>query len=114
MDFELRYWVKPHREFMWPHASAASTLIAYPTATPYWSFSRIIIFVEGRLKHDLHLRLVNGFMPDGVQNVYYPEEMAVQLWHLPSDTHGVIESDVLAAYTRGLPFTFTTTLRRRS
>ncbi len=45
-------------------------------------------------------------MPDGVQNVYYPEDMAVQLWHLPGDSDGVIESDLLAAYTRGLPFTY--------
>ena len=45
-------------------------------------------------------------MPDGVQNVYYPEDMAVQLWHLGDDALGVIESGVVAAYTRGLPFTF--------
>ncbi|WP_336617892.1 hypothetical protein, partial [Bacteroides acidifaciens] len=61
---------------------------------------------EGTLKHDLHLRLVNDLMPDGVQNVYYPEDMAVQLWHLPGDSDGVIESDLLAAYTRELPFTY--------
>lgn len=30
----------------------------------------------------------------------------MQLWHLATDTEGVIECDALAAYTRGLPFTY--------
>lgn len=105
VDFELRYWVKHNREFV-----ASRIGGVYSNCTPDGD-ALLVIFkdhnlCEGTLKHDLHLRLVNGFMPDGVQNVYFPEEMAVQLWHLPSDTNGVIESDMLAAYTRGLPFTY--------
>lgn len=100
VDFELRYWVKPGRQFI-----ASRIGGEYTNCTPDGDALLVIFkdhgFCEGVLKHELHLRLVNGFMPDGVQNVYYPEDMAVQLWHL-----GVIESGVVAAYTRGLPFTF--------
>lgn len=105
VDFELRYWVKHNREFV-----ASRIGGVYSNCTPDGD-ALLVIFkdhnlCEGTLKHDLHLRLVNDLMPDGVQNVYYPEDMAVQLWHLPGDTDGVIESDMLAAYTRGLPFTY--------
>ncbi len=72
VDFELRYWVKPGRQFI-----ASRVGGEYTNCTP-----------------------------DGEQNVYYPEDMAVQLWHLGDDALGVIESGVVAAYTRGLPFTF--------
>lgn len=105
VDFELRYWVKPGRQFV---ASCVGGV--YSNCTP--DGDALLVFFkdhglcEGVLKHELHLRLVNGLMPDGVQNVYYPEDMAVQLWHLASDTDGVVESDMLAAYTRGLPFTY--------
>lgn len=105
VDFELRYWVKHNREFV-----ASRIGGVYSNCTPDGD-ALLVIFkdhnlCEGTLKHDLHLRLVNDLMPDGVQNVYYPEDMAVQLWHLPGDSDGVIESDLLAAYTRGLPFTY--------
>ena len=105
VDFELRYWVKHGREFV---ASRRSGV--YTNCTPDGD-ALLVIFkdhnlCEGTLKHELHLRLLNDIMPDGVQNVYYPEDMAVELWHLPTDTAGVIESDMLAAYTRGLPFTW--------
>ena len=105
VDFELRYWVKPGRQFI-----ASRVGGEYTNCTPDGDALLVIFkdhgFCEGVLKHELHLRLVNGFMPDGVQNVYYPEDMAVQLWHLGDDALGVIESGVVAAYTRGLPFTF--------
>lgn len=105
VDFELRYWVKHNREFV-----ASRIGGVYSNCTPDGD-ALLVIFkdhnlCEGTLKHELHLRLVNDLMPDGVQNLYYPEDMAVQLWHLPGDTDGVIESDLLAAYTRGLPFTY--------
>jgi hypothetical protein len=105
VDFELRYWVKHGREFV-----AARRAGVYQNCTPDGD-ALLVIFkdhnlCEGTLKHELHLQLVNDLMPDGVQNVYYPEDMAVQLWHLATDTAGVIESDMLAAYTRGLPFTY--------
>lgn len=45
-------------------------------------------------------------MPDGLQNVYYPADPAVELWQFATDSPGVIECDALAAYTRGLPFTY--------
>ncbi len=105
VDFELRYWVKPGRQFV-----ASRIAGEYTNCTPDGDALLVIFkdhgFCEGVLKHELHLRLVNGFMPDGVQNVYYPEDMAVQLWHLGDDALGVVESGVVAAYTRGLPFTF--------
>lgn len=105
VDFELRYWVKPGRYFV------ASRIAGNYTNCHQDGDALLVIFkdhgfCEGVLKHELHLRLVNGFMPDGVQNVYYPEDMCVQLWHLGDDALGVIESGVVAAYTRGLPFTF--------
>ncbi len=105
VDFELRYWVKPGRQFV-----ASRIGGEYTNCTPDGDALLVIFkdhgFCEGVLKHELHLRLVNGFMPNGVQNVYYPEDMAVQLWRLGDDALGVIESGVVAAYTRGLPFTF--------
>ncbi len=105
VDFEIRYWVKPGRQFV-----ASRIGGEYTNCTPDGDALLVIFkdhgFCEGILKHELHLRLVNGFMPDGVQNVYYPEDMAVQLWHLGDDALGVIESGLVAAYTRGLPFTF--------
>ncbi len=61
---------------------------------------------EGNLCRELHLKLINNLMPDGLQNVYYPEKINVYLWHLTTDTDGVMECDALAAYTRGLPFTY--------
>ena len=105
VDFELRYWVKPGRYFV------ASRIAGNYTNCRQDGDALLVIFkdhgfCEGVLKHEMHLRLVNGFMPDGVQNVYYPEDMGVQLWHLGDDALGVIESGVVAAYTRGLPFTF--------
>ena len=60
---------------------------------------------EGELHHELHLKLDNPMFGDGVQNVYYPEHMQIWLWAGASDTEGVLESDVMAAYTRGLRFT---------
>lgn len=105
VDFELRYWVKPGRQFV-----ASRIAGEFTNCTPDGDAILVIFkdhgFCEGILKHELHLRLDNNFMPDGVQNVYYPEDMAVQLWHLGDDSIGVIESGVVAAYTRGLPFTF--------
>lgn len=105
VDFELRYWVKPGRQFV-----ASRIDGSYTNCTPDGDALLVIFkdhgFCEGVLKHELHLHLVNEFMPDGIQNVYYPEDMCVQLWHLGDDALGVIESGVVAAYTRGLPFTF--------
>lgn len=105
VDFELRYWVKPGRYFV-----ASRIAGSYTNCTPDGDALLVIFkdhgFCEGILKHELHLRLVNGFMPDGIQNVYYPEDMRVQLWHLGDDALGVVESGLVAAYTRGLPFTF--------
>lgn len=105
VDFELRYWVKHGRQFVASRIDGVFT-----NCTPDGD-ALLVIFkdhglCEGTLKHELHLRLANDLMPDGVQNVYYPEDLGVELWQFSGDTTGVIESDVLAAYTRGLPFTF--------
>lgn len=61
---------------------------------------------EGELRHELHLALNNALFDDGVQNVYYPENLKIWLWDKASDTDGVIESDCVAAYTRGEKFTW--------
>ena len=61
---------------------------------------------EGELRHELHLALNNALFDDGVQNVYYPESLKIWLWDKASDTDGVIESDCVAAYTRGEKFTW--------
>lgn len=53
---------------------------------------------EGELHHELHLKLDNIVFDDGIQNVYYPENMNIVLWNGKSDTDGVLESDVIAAY----------------
>lgn len=105
VDFELRYWVKHGRQFVASRINGVFT-----NCTPDGD-ALLVIFkdhglCEGTLKHELHLRLANGLMPDGVQNVYYPEDPNIDLWQFAGDTTGVIESDVLAAYTRGLPFTY--------
>lgn len=105
VDFELRYWVKPGRQFV-ASRIAGNYTNCHPDGDALLVIFKDHGFCEGVLKHELHLRLANDFMPDGVQNVYYPEDMRVQLWHLGDDALGVIESGVVAAYTRGLPFTF--------
>lgn len=105
VDFELRYWVKPGRQFV-ASRIAGNYTNCHPDGDALLVIFKDHGFCEGVLKHELHLRLANDFMPDGVQNVYYPEDMRVQLWHLGDDALGIIESGVVAAYTRGLPFTF--------
>lgn len=105
VDFELRYWVKHGREFI-----ASRTGGEYHNCTPDGDAILVVFkdhnFCEGPLKHELHLRLANDFMPDGVQNVYYPDKLSVELWQYASDASGVLESDLVAAYTRGYPFTW--------
>ena len=61
---------------------------------------------EGELHHELHLAQDNPLFGDGVQNVYYPESLHIWLWDKMGDTEGVIESDCVAAYTRGYKFTW--------
>ena len=105
VDFEIRYWVRPGRFFI-----ASRKDGAYHNCRPDGDAILVIFkdhnLCEGSLKHELHLQLDNEFMPDGVQNVYYPEKLEVELWQFASDYSGVIESDTVAAYTRGYPFTW--------
>lgn len=105
VDFTLEYQTKHGRKF-----TASRTGGKYENCTPDGD-ALLVIFkdhglCEGELYRELHLCLINDLMPDGLQNVYYPEKINVQLWHLATDTDGVIECDALAAYTRGLPFTY--------
>lgn len=105
VDFTLEYQTKHGRKF-----TASRTGGKYENCTPDGD-ALLVIFkdhglCEGELYRELHLCLINDLMPDGLQNVYYPEKINVQLWHLATDTEGVIECDALAAYTRGLPFTY--------
>lgn len=105
VDFELRYWVKHGRQFV---ASRSGNV--YENCLPDGD-ALLVIFkdhnlCEGTLKRELHLRLANDIMPDGVQNVFLPTEPGVELWQFPADSSGVLESDLLAAYTRGPAFTY--------
>lgn len=105
VDFSLEYQTKHGHKF-----TASRTGEKYENCTPDGD-ALLVIFkdhglCEGELCRELHLCLANDLMPDGLQNVYYPEKINIQLWHLATDTEGVIECDTLAAYTRGLPFTY--------
>lgn len=104
VDFELVYRTR-HAEF-----TASRSAGVYTNCLPDGD-ALLVVFkdhglCQGQLVRELHLRLLNDLMPDGFQNVYYPEAIDVELWHLPTDADGVIECDLLAAYTRGLPFTY--------
>lgn len=105
VDFTLEYHTKHGHSFI-----ASRTGGKYENCTPDGD-ALLVIFkdhglCEGDLQRELHLCLVNALMPDGLQNVYYPEKVNINLWHFATDTEGVIECDALAAYTRGLPFTY--------
>lgn len=105
VDFEIRYWVRPGRLFI-----ASRKDGVYHNCRPEGDAVLVIFkdhnFCEGSLKHELHLQLDNVFMPDGIQNVYYPDTLAVELWQFATDSSGVVESDIVAAYNRGYPFTW--------
>ena len=104
IDFVLRYWVK-QRVFVAKRENGVMTnCVADGDAL-------LVIFKdhqlgEGFLHHELHLALDNELFIDGVQNVYYPESLNVLLWDKMGDCEGVIESDIVAAYTRGFAFKF--------
>ena len=105
VDFSLEYQTRHGHKF-----TASRTGGKYENCTPDGD-ALLVIFknhglCEGELSRELHLCLINDLMPDGLQNVYYPEKINIQLWHLATDTEGVIECDTLAAYTRGFPFTY--------
>ena len=104
IDFVLRYWVK-QRVFVAKRENGVMTnCVADGDAL-------LVMFKdhqlgEGFLHHELHLALDNELFSDGVQNVYYPESLNVLLWDKMGDCEGVIESDIVAAYTRGFAFKF--------
>lgn len=105
VDFTLRYWTKPGHVY---EASRRNGVLRNCVAD---GEGLLVLFKdhglgEGELKHELHLALDNALFEDGVQNVYYPENLHLWLWDRPGDTEGVIESDCVAAYTRGYAFTF--------
>lgn len=104
VDFELRYWVGSKSVKASRKNGVLSNCVADGDAL-------LVIFKdhglgEGELHHELHLALDNAMMADGVQNVYYPESLHIWLWDKMGDTEGVIESDCVAAYTRGYKFTW--------
>lgn len=105
VDFSLEYTTRHGHIF-----TASRSAGVYHNCTPDGE-ALLVIFkdhglCEGNLHRELHIRLVNDLMPDGLQNIYYPEEVNIQLWHHATDAQGVVECDALAAYTRGLPFTY--------
>lgn len=105
VDFDLVYTVKHGHTF-----TASRHDGVYSNCIPDGD-ALLVIFkdhnlCEGTLRRELHLRLLNDLMPGGFQNVYYPADPAVTLWQFATDSADVVECDALAAYTRGLPFTF--------
>lgn len=105
VDFVLTYTVKHGHTF-----TASRSGDAYKNCLPDGD-ALLVIFkdhglCEGTLRRELHLQLINDLMPDGLQNVYYPADPGVELWQFATDSPGVVECDLLAAYTRGLPFTY--------
>ena len=104
VDFELRYWVNSK-------TVTASRKDGVLTGCVADGDALLVIFKdhglgEGELHHELHLALDNALFENGVQNVYYPESLHIWLWDKMGDTEGVIESDCVAAYTRGYKFTW--------
>lgn len=104
VDFELRYWVGSHS------VKATRKDGVYTGCVPDGD-GLLVIFKdhglgEGELHHELHLALDNTLFENGVQNVYYPESLHIWLWDKMGDTEGVVESDCVAAYTRGYKFTW--------
>lgn len=105
VDFTLRYWVKTGRIYEASRKGGTYTnCVADGDAV-------LVVFKdhrlgEGTLKHELHLQLDNALFDDGVQNVYYPDCLNIELWQWSGDTEGVVESDLMAAYTRGKAFTW--------
>ena len=104
VDFELRYWVNSK-------TVTASRKNGVLTGCVADGDALLVIFKdhglgEGELHHELHLALDNALFENGVQNVYYPESLHTWLWDKTGDTEGVIESDCVAAYTRGYKFTW--------
>lgn len=105
VDFELRYWVKHGRQFI-----ASRVGDSYSNCLPDGD-ALLVIFkdhnlCEGSLKRELHLRLNNDVMPDGVQNIFITADPGVELWQFSADSSGVLESDLVAAYNRGPAFTY--------
>lgn len=104
VDFDLRYWVGSHS------VKATRKDGVYTGCVPDGD-GLLVIFKdhglgEGELHHELHLALDNALFENGVQNVYYPESLHIWLWDKMGDTEGVVESDCVAAYTRGYKFTW--------
>lgn len=105
VDFTLRYWVKTGRIYEASRKGGTYTnCVADGDAV-------LVMFKdhrlgEGTLKHELHLQLDNALFDEGVQNVYYPDCLNIELWQWSGDTEGVVESDLMAAYTKGKAFTW--------
>ncbi len=104
VDFELRYWVGSKT------VKASRRDGVFTNCTPDGD-ALLVTFKdhglgEGELHHELYLALDNAMFDGGVQNVYYPESLHIWLWDKMGDTEGVIESDCVAAYTRGYKFTW--------
>ncbi len=105
VDFTLRYWVRSGRVF-----EASRVGGEYINCVPDGDALLVMLkdhnLGEGALKHELRLSLDNALFADGVQNVYYPECLNIELWQWKSDSEGVTECDTVAAYTRGKAFTY--------
>ncbi len=90
MDFTLRYWVKTGRVF-----EASRVGGEYTNCVPDGDALLVMLkdhhLGEGELKYELRLSLDNALFADGIQNVYYPECLNIELWQWKSDSDGVME-----------------------
>lgn len=108
VDFSLRYSSRHGSEF---RAGRIAGVYSNCRPDPEDPAALFVVFkdhalCEGTLSRELHLALVNDLFPGGVQNSYSLQPLAVELWPYASPSDPCVSSDVVAAYTRGLPFTF--------
>lgn len=99
-DFRLMYYTKPGVGYEASRVGGVYTN-CYPDGE-----SVIVIFSDaqlgiGPLHHELRLSLPNAAFPNGVQNIYIPEHIGIELWGQKSDTENIIECSLIAAYTKG-------------
>jgi len=105
VDFTLQYWTRPGKVY---EVSRKGGTYVNCVAD---GDGLLVVFKdhglhEGTLKRELHLSLDNALMSDGKQEVYYVDNSEIELWHLSGTEEGVVESELVAAYTRGYKFTW--------
>lgn len=55
----------------------------------------------GYLDRDVKFSLTSGAMPDGSLDIMLPESLNIELWHLESDSAGIIDSEIIKDCNKG-------------